>query len=275
MESALQPCPAWTELETEHRQWLSAFDSQYLRNWEKLLNADYEAALCEAAVRRLLQSHGVTVQPNEDLAGNGPTGAEQRPDFRCTGPQGEFFVEVTCLQIATVVEKTDLPHPFQPGIAQNYGSLNDAIFEKCRKKTKQCSKVDLPTLLAVGTFHSHASAMCFSKKFADMLLTGTTSLTWFVNKETGESVGDAFQITKLDAASFLKPGSQSICEARTPLSGLLLCGFGFLPPTVLGILHPDPVRSFDRQWLPNIQFGEVQINRATGQLCTCWPASGS
>lgn len=265
MEVLLQACSAWVELEEEHRHWLSTFDRQYLRNWEKVRNGNYEAALCEAAGRRMLQSHDVTVEPNEDLSG-----FERRADFRCSRNKRSFLVELTCIPIAKAVEETGLPHPFQPGF-RAYRHLNDAIFMKCwDKNSSQCSGTDLPTLLAVGTFHFDASVLCMSRKFANMLLTGETSLSWNVNMRTGEGVGDIFQTTELHSASFLKPGMRSIRKARASLSGLLLCGFGCIPPKVIGVLHPLADRPFDRQLLPDIPFGEVRINQDTGRLCTAW-----
>lgn len=267
METCLQPCPTWTELEVEHRQWLSAFDRRHLQKWGDLRNDDYEAALCEAVFRRLFQASGITVEPNEDLAGVAPEGSEARPDFRCSHPEGAFFVEVTCISIATAVEQTGIPHPWTPG-AYAYGPLNSAIFRKALRKYRQYSNTDRPTLLAVGTFHQAAS-LFMSKKFANMLLTGETSISWNVNTETGEGIGDAFQSTELRLAPFFKP--ESLEEARTGLSGLLLCGVGYVTPKVLGILHPLATRPFDKRLLPDVHFGEVQINQATGQLCTSWP----
>ena len=65
----LEPYEFLDELEGEHRSWLSAFDGRYLRKFEKLLKDHYEAAMTEAAVRRLLERHGVAVEPNEDPMG--------------------------------------------------------------------------------------------------------------------------------------------------------------------------------------------------------------
>jgi hypothetical protein len=274
MENSLECWPAWAELETEHRHWLSAFDPQYLRSWGKVRNGDYEAALCEAAVRRLLQGHGVTVLPNEDLAGKAPAGAEQRPDYRCSRHEGPFFVEVACIPISKVVEQTGLPHPSRPGTG-NFGYLNDAVFMKCWDKNSQCSETNLPTLLAVGIFHLQASVLSMGRRCAEMLLTGEPYISWNVNTETGQAVGDAFQTTKLHSAAFLRPQSRSIQEARTSLSGLLLCGFGCDPlfdkPHVVGVLHPFAARPFDTALLPDIPFGEVRVNPATGRLFTSWP----
>lgn len=81
MASLLKPCRYWTELETEHREWLLHFDLRCLRNWEKLRNGDREAALCEAATRRLLQTQDIVVEPNEDLDGKAPNGLSGVPTF--------------------------------------------------------------------------------------------------------------------------------------------------------------------------------------------------
>jgi hypothetical protein len=168
------------------------------------------------------------------------------------------------------VEETGLPHHFQPE-ARNYRDLADAIFKKCGKKNSQCSSANLPTLLAVGTFHVHASYLCMGRRCANTLLTGEPYISWNINTQTGNGIGDAFQTTTLYSASFLQSRAGSIQVARASLSGLLLCGFGSEPPKVLGVLHPLADRPFDRRLLPNIQFGEVQINHTTGQLCTSWP----
>lgn len=263
MAHTLQPSPYWDDLEAEHRTWLSAFDSQYLRNWEKMRNGNREAGLCEAGVRRLLQQHSITVEPNEEL-----TGSEQRPDFRCTHPEGRFFVEVACITIDTAAEETGLPYPFQPG-ARNYRHLNDAVFKTCKGKAPQCGNATEPTLVAIGTFHADASVLCFQKKFANMMLCGETSISWLVDTRTGQGVGDTYQTTELYSAPFLRP-DQGLSEARTSISGILLCGLGIAPPRVLGLLHPGAIRPFDQRLLSGIDFGGVQVDRATGRFSTSW-----
>ena len=70
MVTLLQCNDLLNELESEHRRWLSSFHDQYLRNFEKVRNGNYEAAMTEAAVRRLLERHRVSVEPAEDLTGN-------------------------------------------------------------------------------------------------------------------------------------------------------------------------------------------------------------
>lgn len=137
MAASLRINAFFQRLEAEHRVWLSTFDAQYLRNWEKLLNADEEAAFAEARVRQLMQGFGVTVEPNEDL-----NGANPQPDFRCYVRDDKFYVEVACISIAIATEKTGIPngsHGFSP-----FRPLNDAIFAKCRGKASQCKILTHP-----------------------------------------------------------------------------------------------------------------------------------
>jgi hypothetical protein len=262
----MEPCEFLNELEAEHRVWLSCFDEQYLRNWEKLRDADYEAAMTEASVRRILQRHGVMVEPNEDLAGS-----TRRPDFRCEKDGQRFYVEVTCVAIEKVVEETGLPHPTERG-ARHYSSLNDAFWGACKRKASQCGNLGGPAIVAVGTFHTTASVICLGKPHIDMLLTGETKLAWNIDMRTGSAVGDTYQITELRSAVFLRPDKDTeVGFARGSISALLVCGLGVEPPRTLGVRHPNPERPFPSEILPDIEFGEVEIDRASGRMQVKWP----
>jgi hypothetical protein len=57
---------------------------------------------------------------------------------------------------------------------------------KSKGKALQCSTVAEPALVAVGTFHSQASVLCFKPSFGNMLLTGETGLSWLLDTETGQ-----------------------------------------------------------------------------------------
>lgn len=261
----LQPNEFFNELEAEHRQWLSASDAQYLRNFEKIFNADYEAAMTEAAVRRLLQGYGVSIDPNEDL-----TGASRQPDFFCSDQSHNFYVEVTCISIEKAVKKTGMPD-IPTGKAQHYSMLNDSFWSSCKGKAAQCGNLDHPVLVAIGTFHHSASCLCVEKHHVEMLLTGETKIAWNMDMTTGQQVGETYLQTDLYSAVFLKPEKETeIGFARSSISGLLLCGLGVEPPKTLGILHPNPVRRFEQTTLADVSFCEVAINQKTDVLTTSW-----
>jgi hypothetical protein len=135
---------------------------------------------------------------------------------------------VANISIATATKHTNLRHPEQLGTSGNYGKLTRAVFGKATGKAAQCDQ-DLPTLLAVGTFHTAASRLAMDRFCANSLLTGEAMITWSVDARTGASVGETYQSTNLKYASFIKPGDCSIINARTSISGILLYGFGLIP----------------------------------------------
>ncbi len=258
------------QLVSQHRQWLSRFDGQHLNSWENQYADNPEAALCEAAVRDVMEGYGFAAEPVADLLGQGPNGAIRRPDFRCSNRTHAFYVEVANISIAKATEHTNLPYLEQFGSARCYGKLTKAVFAKAQGKATQCAQ-DLPTLLAVGTFHPAASLLAMDRFCANSLLTGEPMITWDVDTRTGTSVGDTYQSTHLKYASFIKPGGCSIINARTSISGILLCGFGVYPASIIGVLHPEADKAFSPALLPRVPFGEVRIDYEKQQLTPIWP----
>ena len=254
-------------LADEHRRWLKGFGPQHLINWEKLLNSDPEAAMCEAQIRSLLANSNVDVKPSEDLAGD-----HKAPDFLCERNKEGFYVEVTCISIDKATNVTGLIHPTTPG-SSGFRPLNDAIFEASRQKTPQCADKDLPCLVAVGTFHFDASCICVQKFHMESLLTGEPLITHDIDTATGQPIGETYETTRLRSATFLRPDREDpMSHARNPISGMLICGLGCHPPNLLGVLHPSPVREFDRRLLPDIEFCRLSDGyefvylRGSGQL---------
>jgi hypothetical protein len=266
MAPSLREKPFFQELEAEHRKWLLGFDQQYLRNWEKLLNSNEEAALAEGGVRRRLQGYGITVEPNEDL-----TGTKRSPDFRCLAGDYRFYVEVTNIAIDTATNTTGIADKADHEV-RSFRSLNHAIFRKCVDKAAQCADLNAPLLVVVTTFHGFVAMANFNRQlpFMSWLLTGETKMSRLIDIRTGEQVGDTCSITSLQHIPFLDPKKDNWL-ARRSISGLLVCAPAMNDLLVLGILHPKPVRPFDATILPQIEFGQVVIDQVSGQLRVDWP----
>lgn len=265
MGGSLRRNAFFRELEAEHRRWLSGFDAQYLANWENVLNADQEAGFAEARVRRLLQAYAISVEPNEDL-----TGATRRPDFRCFAGDDKFYVEVTCISTEAAAARTGIP--VEPHGVTSCRPLTDAVFAECRGKASQCGNLDAPALVAIGTFHTFAAMASLTKPVVNWVLTGKGKSAWDIDMRTGQQVGETYQITEMRSAAFLRPDeTQEVGYARSSISGVLLCGLGSEPPRVLGVLHPSPARPFNPAILPQVEFGQVVIDRASRQLNVVWP----
>ncbi|MBA2116713.1 hypothetical protein [Bremerella alba] len=259
--------PFFSELIESHREWLSGFDEQYARNWEKLLKADAEAAMCEAGVRRMLASFDVVVSPNEDLNGN-----QQRVDFSCLSNGEKFFVEVACIPVEKAEKITGIADDFQMIFMRNPTPLNGAIRRKCIGKARQSGNHPAPVLLAIGTWHGSAAMLSFMPPYPEMLLTGMTTMTVFIDKETLESSVEPRYESQLDAAAFIQRSEEDqIKVVRNSISGLLLCGLSFEPVMRVGILHPNASKPFSPSWLPDVPFCEVQINDVDGTLNVQWP----
>lgn len=246
--------------------WIKRHGDHHAKAWAHRYRSDPEAAMCEAMFWGVLQDCGVTVEPAE-----APCGSRRFPDFRCHKDGEHFYVEVTCLGIDSVAKHTSLVHTPSEGGAQCYSNLNSAIFNKVRQKTTQCASLDAPALVAVGTFYFQASSICVQKHHIESLLTGDSMISWLIDTHTGSMVGDPFLSTTLQSAAFLKlQGTSDVAEARQPVSGLLVGGFGCSPPHVLGLLHPYATRPFHRQLLDPIEFCRLLRDDTKKTLSTEW-----
>lgn len=247
----------------EHLSWLDRFAPQFGKNWQKLAS---EPAMCEAAVRRLLEQNGNKVEPNETLDGK-----ERSPDFRCTQAGKLFFVEVTCISIEKATKLTGLKYfPNQGFPLSGIGRVTDTIFQAAIKKAPQCSHLGQPALMAVGTFHWQASRLCFMHQHLTLLLTGETRIAQDIDTTTGDPVGDDYLSTNLRAAAFFTPKDAVLGHARKPVSGILACGFGCEPPQIRGALHPNPIHTFDRSLLSKVEFCRLKPGYEVGNLTTEW-----
>lgn len=248
-----------------HRKWLWSFDEGYATKWEKLLKADHEAAICEAATRELLQQHVIKVEPNEDPSSGGP-------DFICTRDGKYFYVEVTCITKNKVTQKAHLTD--KPSTDDYYRLLTKAILGEICNKTRQCSNLDAPCIIAISTLHRQAGVRCFNKHGVENLLTGTRNLSIGFNPEDGRTIGKVHESADLRDAAFVRfnKGSAGQVEfARNPISAILLCAFGYVKLKAVGALHPNPNREFDRDLLPDIEFARlVEGFQHTSQLNTKW-----
>jgi hypothetical protein len=253
-----------------HREWLSQFDRVYLDKWDRLFTKDNsEAALCEAATRQILEELDVTVEPCP-LRGN-----ERNPDFKCQKDGELFYVDATSVMKDTATRRSRLDDAPGKHGASHYGLLTEAFFQKVDKKVRQFQDVDAPSVVAIGTFHFQAGALCFDKKSAREILTGKSGIGGRINENTGEAVGRPYNVTSLESAPFLKM-RRIICDAppvqstKKSISAILLCPFGVHPMKCLGILHPEPYHGFERSLLANVEFCRLKEGWQHGDLVVEW-----
>ena len=265
MANALRTETFFQELEADHRNWLSAFDSRFLRNWKNLLKNDREgeeAALAEARVRQLLQGCGVTVEPNEDVHGSGP-------DFRCNPRGGMFYVEATCVRIETAV---NAGYPTSPQDELYWSNTKEPISKKCKNKQRQCFNLLRTVLVAIGTFHPWMAMDFFDKCLANQVLMHMQNWARHPTAWTGCQVTAPDSTAERDSnrRGFCLDAIDEIGSRYDHISGLLLCGLTLEHRTLIGLLHPESVRPFDPAILPQVEFGQATEDRASGQLRVDW-----
>ncbi len=252
----------------DHRHWLAMFP-EHTAQWKHRLRDQPEPAIVEACVRSYLAGYVDSVEPAEDLASGGP-------DFRCRRGSRIFYVESTCLTIDAVTNATKLS-PSATGQAANYGTLTDLVKRECVNKAAQLShRKDAPGLLAIGTLHFQASALCVTERHVEAILTSTPFIACNFDPAAGKAVGDPYQAVNLRDSAFIKPTTMPTIDtefeqARRSISGVLICGFGSIPPQVLGALHPGACRPFDSNLLPQTRFCRLKPDAfAGGDFMTEW-----
>lgn len=253
-----------------HRGWLMGFDRVHLDAWDNLFTKDNsEAALCEAGTRQLLQELDVDIEPYS-LGGN-----DRNPDFKCQKNSKLFYVDATCVMKDTATRKSHLDDTLHNQKASFYSLLTDAYFKKVGKKISQFENLNAPCMVAIGTLHFRAGALCFDKKSAEEILTGKSGISMQISKRTGGAIGEPYNSTSLESALFFK-ARKIICD-EPPIklvwqiiSSVLLCPFGTHPVKCLGILHPKPYYEFDRGLLPGIEFCRLKAGWERGTLTIEW-----
>ena len=253
-----------------HRAWLGRFGGQHRGKWDDLFEKDNsEAALCEAATRQMLEELGVEVEPH-DCGGN-----ERRPDFKCSKNGEEFYVEATCITKESATNKSDLEDVPKDDHGGWYRLLTGAQFKKACDKTSQFAGLDAACLLAIGTWHFRAGALCFDGRAAKAVLTGTREISRKVDMRIGAAIGGTYETTGLKWAGFLAErkiisSEPPIVAVRQTISGVLLCPFGTQPTEILGVLHPQPNYPFKRYLFPDIKFCRLADGWTNGVFQVEW-----
>ncbi len=135
---------------TTYQEYLKQnYDAQFLKSFNDLLNSNNEeAAASEAITFNWLRQNELNPKVNEDKAKGGA-------DFICTyGENYNFIVEVTCIGQEELYKATGLSSIPRP--TSVYKLPTSSVRQRVSGKTPQLSKYEIPTVLAITTFHGQA-----------------------------------------------------------------------------------------------------------------------
>jgi hypothetical protein len=236
------------------------FNPLYAKQWAQRYINDWEGAMCEATFWAVLHDSGVTVEPNPKTT----------PDYVCMKGSEKFYVEVTCIQIESATRKTGLNPVPENGRATFYQNLNEAIRSECINKTDKCANLDAPCVVAIGTFHPHASTVAVNERFIECLHTDPC-IGFDFDPRVGQIVGEPYQLAKRRKSIFTQLFDVGgVTPVRRPISALLVGGLGCEPPRIFGLLNPAPAREFDPQLLERIPFCVERTNFLKAGVSVEW-----
>lgn len=234
----------------EHLEWLRPFDKGRAERFKRIQKINLQGAACEALIAKYLRDCLDIVYPFEDPSSGGP-------DFRCTQAGRDFYVEVTSLATNAVEDACSIPDDpnWQGGAV---GSISGILRSSISDKVHQCTREDVPTLIAVGILHSWASDGVDRRLVQDMLISDvayepSVSPAHAKPNQLGEFV------TSLRNSLFMAVGDNGVAIKRKPVSGVVVFGLGVHPPRVIGVTNGNAHRPFDPDLLPQIEFAEAMV----------------
>jgi hypothetical protein len=210
--------------------------------------SDPKAAQAEAVVFSWLRAEKLGPRLFEDAGTGGP-------DF-CATPVGTdfFLVETTSLDSEMVAERSGLAAEITGPGGGAFALITEKLKAKAQGKARQLSGHGLPTVLAICSDHAFASIL-MDKLPAEYMLTSAPQ----INVPIGG--GREYMTTSLKDSVFHRPtglldasGAPIIKSSLRSISAILLLAVDHRDLRIVGVLHPDPVKSFNPQFLPTVPF---------------------
>jgi hypothetical protein len=241
-----------------------------LNRFRRTRERDREAAVAEAIVYGMLQHLNADPRINDDTSRGGA-------DFLCCASRGpllgrvpadQFVVEATSLNPEKVTERSGIRNEVPDGITGGAFSLvTQNIWRKVSGKENQLAKYDMPRVLAIVSGH-FASAVLFNNYTATIAL--VSGLHWRHKINSAEV--DRTNYTDLRTSIFFKPGPDgTIIATRKGISAVLLIAVHGDKSEAWGILHPEPERPLNIDFLPDVPFVRVaEWPIVAGKISTEW-----
>lgn len=213
------------------------------------------STLSEAVVFSILKNHGYTVEILEDISEGGA-------DFRCSNGTINFVVEATHITIPAVERQSGVPHLPQNGQVFSFAFITRKIISVAKKKAKQLAKYDSPRLLFICSLANQAYFLFDEFAAEDAMCGPINRLIALTNNclfdnQLIENQNDECLFIKLNR------GMNKIDIERVSISAVILCAISNKDSSLIGMLHPAPIKEFSINPFMSIPF--IKIKK--------WPSS--
>jgi hypothetical protein len=240
--------------------------------FQRIRSASRESAFAEAVVFQMLDQLCVDPHINDTVQFGGAdficNGSYRSPVLRrlaTPNPQDRFVVEATSLDLDAVANRSGIPNEVEDGQGRAFSLLTHSVRNKAADKATQLANYDMPRVLAIASSHAGIATL-FNTFAAQWCLVSNPKIM------TPIGGGPATQITDLGSSVFLKTGPAGTIEVcRQSISAILLVSVHADRSCVCGILHPDPARTLNIRFLPNVPF--IRITKwpiVDGSIETEW-----
>jgi hypothetical protein len=227
-----------------HAEYLLVKHPTYYDKFQRLRDADLEAAMGEAAVFSMLKTYFRAEPEPADEPGTGGV------DFICRKDKDDaFVVEVTSLKPESVAKKSGIPVTVDEGGGAFEMTTRQLFFTVCGK-ADQLADYPCPRVLAITSTH-FASSFLLGAQGAEYLLTSEPKLTF----SAGAPGAPLRMTTDLRSAAFFAPGANGqVVPRRQTVSAVLLIGLFGDQSNVIGLLHPAPARPLSTERFREVPF---------------------
>jgi hypothetical protein len=232
------------EVVDSYSNYLAKFDQKHhskcLKKFQRLLQRDQEAARSEALVFSWLHSLGLRPEPVDRGMGG--------IDFLCH-PHSfrKFYVEVTALDPEAMAKESGIPNdPHQP--EGSFNPITWGLLRKTIKKVRQMAGLSHPRLLIITGSHFMSNALLCN--LGPALLTGDTRIEVPLH-----NIDSPIRISsQLSNSVFFRFLRGKLQPCRKTISAILFMALSGNQCHINGIIHPEPIMSFDIKSLPEVPF---------------------
>ena len=232
-----------TDVIESYKRFLEVKYPKHFQTYCNRLKNNPESAKAEAIAFSFLRSIFVDVTLAEDITTGGV-------DFLCKSSEGEFIVEVTCLEAEAVAAQSGWKNELaENGYAGSFGMITHMLRTKASSKAAQLSGHDFPRILLITCEHIAADVLLVPHG-AETLLSSDTE----IEVPIGKQIADVKLTTDLKDSVFFRFKDGKLESCRRSISAILLFSIFADKSLIVGILHPDPEYNLPIKLFPSIPF---------------------